>query len=165
MELFGTMICFSHTVLDRVSVASRRQGRDGQGLPEVQEAGGHGVVFGLFVLALSDLGDFVRRLAGTLEQRRPRDARVGLRGPFRVRGIAMVRVLGRHVGGVWCAYSSGLLQDRSYWSSSQVSRARLLQKVEHSNAASRTASGSDTKIEGGRRDRDIFGRLCLLIAQ
>lgn len=74
----------------------------------------------------------------------------------------MVRVLGRHVGGVWCAYSSGLLQDRSYWSSSQVSRARLLQKVEHSNAASQAASGSDTKIEGGREiGISLGGFVCL----
>lgn len=65
-----------------------------QGLPEVQEAGGHEVVLGLLLLARLDLGNLGLRLAGALE-------RSGL-GPFRVRGSAVVGVRGSHQGGVVC---------------------------------------------------------------
>lgn len=63
------------------------------GSPEVQEAGGHEVVFRVVVLALRDLG---LRLACALERGRPGDARVRLRWPFRVRGSSVVGVRGSH---------------------------------------------------------------------
>ena len=48
MELFGTMICFSQTVLLRVS-GEDRTGRGREGIPKVEEAGGHEVVVVVFL--------------------------------------------------------------------------------------------------------------------